>query len=55
MCIWSTRFARGDRRGDGDVGGALIVALAATLWGTDALFRRGLALELPAVEVVFWG
>jgi drug/metabolite transporter (DMT)-like permease len=30
------------------------VALAAALWGTDALFRRGLALELPAVEVVFW-
>src|ERR1043165_1657597 len=24
------------------------------LWGTDALFRRGLALELPSVEVVFW-
>lgn len=32
----------------------MIVALAATLWGTDALFRRGLALELPSVEVVFW-
>lgn len=31
-----------------------MVALAAALWGTDALFRRGLALELPAVEVVFW-
>ena len=36
------------------IGGAGIVALAASLWGTDALFRRGLALELPAVEVVFW-
>ncbi len=36
------------------IGGASIVALAAALWGTDALFRRGLALELPAVEVVFW-
>jgi DME family drug/metabolite transporter len=35
-------------------GGALIVAVAAALWGTDALFRRGLALELPSVEVVFW-
>jgi drug/metabolite transporter (DMT)-like permease len=38
----------------GGAGGAGIVALAAALWGTDALFRRGLALELPAVEVVFW-
>jgi drug/metabolite transporter, DME family len=46
--------AHGERRGDGAVSGALIVALAATLWGTDALFRRGLALELPSVEVVFW-
>jgi drug/metabolite transporter (DMT)-like permease len=35
-------------------GGALVVALAASLWGTDALFRRGLALQLPSVEVVFW-
>lgn len=30
-----------------------LVALAAGLWGTDALFRRGLALELPAATVVF--
>ena len=30
-----------------------LVALAAALWGTDALFRRGLALELPASSVVF--
>ncbi|MGH2946672.1 MAG: DMT family transporter [Solirubrobacteraceae bacterium] len=35
-------------------GGAAVVAAAAALWGTDALFRRGLALELAAVEVVFW-
>jgi DME family drug/metabolite transporter len=35
-------------------GGAALVALGAALWGTDALFRRGLALELRAVEVVFW-
>jgi drug/metabolite transporter (DMT)-like permease len=34
-------------------GGAAVVALAAALWGTDALFRRGLALELPAATVVF--
>lgn len=31
-----------------------LVALAAALWGTDALFRRGLALELPATTVVFY-
>ncbi|MEX0952736.1 MAG: DMT family transporter [Nitriliruptoraceae bacterium] len=31
-----------------------LVALAAALWGTDALFRRGLALELPATTVVVW-
>jgi DME family drug/metabolite transporter len=36
------------------IGGFGIVAVAAALWGTDALFRRGPALELPAVEVVFW-
>src|ERR1700742_153370 len=34
--------------------GIALVALGSALWGTDALFRRGLALELPAVEVVFW-
>jgi drug/metabolite transporter, DME family len=33
--------------------GVLLVALAAALWGTDALFRRGLALDLPAASVVF--
>lgn len=31
-----------------------LVALAAALWGTDALFRRGLALELPSTTVVVW-
>jgi drug/metabolite transporter (DMT)-like permease len=36
------------------LGGASVVAFAAALWGTDAVFRRGLALELSAVEVVFW-
>jgi DME family drug/metabolite transporter len=34
--------------------GLALVAVGSGLWGTDALFRRGLALELPAVEVVFW-
>lgn len=34
--------------------GFSLVAAAAALWGTDALFRRGLALEEAAVTVVFW-
>lgn len=29
-----------------------MVALGAALWGTDAIFRRGLALELPAPTLV---
>ncbi len=33
--------------------GFALVALGAALWGSDALFRRGLALELPASAVVF--
>lgn len=32
--------------------GFVLVALAATTWGSDGLFRRGLALELPAGTVV---
>lgn len=34
-------------------GSFLLVAVAAALWGTDALFRRGLALQLPPTAVVF--
>lgn len=34
--------------------GLPLVALAAALWGTDALFRRGLALDLPASSVVLY-
>ncbi len=34
-------------------GGFLLVALGAALWGTDALFRRGLAMDLPAATLVF--
>jgi drug/metabolite transporter, DME family len=34
-------------------GGIALVALGAGLWGTDAVFRRGLALELPATTLVF--
>jgi DME family drug/metabolite transporter len=50
----SAARAGAPRGGSAARGGALIVALAASLWGTDALFRRGLALELSSVEVVFW-
>jgi len=35
------------------VTGFTLVALAAALWGSDALFRLGLALQLPAAAVVF--
>lgn len=34
--------------------GVLTVALGAGLWGTDALFRRGLALSAPSASVVMW-
>lgn len=34
--------------------GIPLVAVAAAIWGTDALFRRGLALELPSSTVVFY-
>jgi drug/metabolite transporter (DMT)-like permease len=34
--------------------GVVMVGLAAALWGTDGLFRQGLALELPAATVVAW-
>ena len=34
--------------------GLLLVAAAAALWGSDAIFRRALALELPAATVVFY-
>lgn len=35
------------------VSGFLLVALGAALWGTDAIFRLGLALQLPAPTLVF--
>lgn len=34
--------------------GFLLVAAGAALWGTDGLFRRTLAFEMPATKVVFW-
>lgn len=43
---------QGGRAGPATGGGFALVALASALWGTDALFRRGLALELPAAAVV---
>lgn len=33
--------------------GVAVIALASALWGTDAVFRRGPALELHAATVVF--
>lgn len=39
--------------GGGVAAGFVLVAAGAALWGTDGLFRRGLALELPAPAVVF--
>lgn len=32
----------------------MLMAVAAALWGSDALFRRGLALELPSSTVVVY-
>lgn len=40
-------------RSDPARGGFLFVAAGAALWGTDAVFRRGLALDLPAATLVF--
>lgn len=42
------------RDDSGAATGLPLVAAAAALWGTDALFRRGLALELPAATVVLY-
>lgn len=35
-------------------GGFVLVVSAAALWGTDAVFRRGLALDLPSSTVVVY-
>lgn len=40
-------------RTSGTASGFLLVVLGAAMWGGDALFRLGLALELPAGAVVF--
>jgi drug/metabolite transporter (DMT)-like permease len=49
------RDGAGRRRAVGvAVPGVAVVGLAAALWGTDGLFRRGLALDLPAATVVAW-
>lgn len=50
---------RGSERGSGKLArqtvssGIVLVALGAALWGTDGVFRRGLALELSATTLVF--
>lgn len=36
------------------VSGVALVGVAAALWGTDGLFRQGLALELPPAVIVAW-
>lgn len=49
-----TSFVETVQRRSAAFPGFYLVALGAGLWGTDALFRRGLALELPSATVVFW-
>jgi len=39
-------------QGKSNASGLVLVAIGAALWGTDALFRRGLAQELPPTVVV---
>lgn len=39
--------------GTRNAGGLPFIVGGSALWGTDALFRRGLALDLPATTVVF--
>ncbi|MQA99835.1 MAG: EamA family transporter, partial [Actinobacteria bacterium] len=34
--------------------GTFLVAFGASLWASDLILRRGLAQELPAIEIVFW-
>lgn len=34
--------------------GTLLVAVGASLWATDLIFRRGAVAELSAIDVVFW-
>lgn len=34
--------------------GTFLVALGASFWASDLILRRGLAQELPAIEIVFW-
>lgn len=50
----SERGARTVRGVGATLPGVALVGLAAALWGTDGLFRRGLALELPPATVVAW-
>jgi DME family drug/metabolite transporter len=43
-----------ERRTSSTAVGTAIVALAASLWATDVLFRRHLAESISATEIVFW-
>lgn len=46
--------SRPHQRRDSDARGVLLVALGAALWGSDAVFRRGLAISLPSSSLVFY-
>src|SRR5690242_14486224 len=43
-----------DRSGSSTALGTAIVAFAAALWATDVVFRRHLAQDMSATELVFW-
>jgi drug/metabolite transporter, DME family len=44
----------GRRRPPSTALGTAVVAVAASLWATDVLFRRHLATSISATEIVFW-
>jgi drug/metabolite transporter (DMT)-like permease len=46
--------SRLSRRAEGETDRTWLVAVAAALWGTDALLRQPLAGALPPTTVVFW-
>ena len=51
----TNRILLPSRRGvTGRAWGFALVVAAAALWGTDGVFRRGLALELSPATLVFW-
>lgn len=50
--VMSRRFAALGAESAAGGSGVALVALGSALWGLDGLFRRGLALDLPATSVV---